>query len=205
MRDVGGPGAQVEQRLAALQPRARARPGRAIADPCHRSGRDSTGRSGARSRRTSPRCDWAPWRAGRNHGLVVGDGAGLRGSLLVQTRAIVNWTRADRWLTNVNGRRRGDEIQDPDVAVEIERALDLRQIVGADERLLVHQQRGDDRDAGRGRSAPSVRDERRARPGTRSAPTCIDARDQRASARRRSAPGSSRRPWARSNSRSWHA
>src|SRR5262245_47358949 len=40
------------------------------------------------------------------------------------------------------------QIENADVAVEIEGALDLRQVVGADEGLLVDQQRGDDGDAG---------------------------------------------------------
>ena len=37
--------------------------------------------------------------------------------------------------------REHEQIQDADVAVQVERALHLRQIVGADERLLVHEQR----------------------------------------------------------------
>src|ERR1043166_491399 len=41
-----------------------------------------------------------------------------------------------------------EQIENADVAVEIEGALDLRQIVRAYERLLVDQQRGDDRYAG---------------------------------------------------------
>ena len=48
-----------------------------------------------------------------------------------------------------------DQIQDADVAVQIERALDLRQIVGADERLLVHQQRRRPRRRRRDRRGPS--------------------------------------------------
>ena len=46
------------------------------------------------------------------------------------------------------------QIQDADVAVQIERALHLRQIVRADERLLVHEQRGDAGDAGEIDAAP---------------------------------------------------
>src|SRR5262245_28091642 len=41
-----------------------------------------------------------------------------------------------------------DQVENPDVAIEIERPLHLRQIVGAHERLLVHQQRGDNDHAG---------------------------------------------------------
>src|SRR5689334_6584277 len=41
-----------------------------------------------------------------------------------------------------------DEIENPDVAVQIERALHLREIVRRYERLLVREQRGDDGDAG---------------------------------------------------------
>src|SRR5262245_16207191 len=44
-----------------------------------------------------------------------------------------------------HGSRR--EIEDPDVAVQIERALHLREVVGADERLLVDEQDRDEADA----------------------------------------------------------
>ena len=43
-------------------------------------------------------------------------------------------------------KRRGqhEQIENPDVAVQIERAFDLGEIIGADERLLIRQQRRDD-------------------------------------------------------------
>src|ERR1051326_792799 len=48
----------------------------------------------------------------------------------------------------IQGDHQHEQIENADVAVEIEGALALRQIVRAYERLLVDQQRGDDRYAG---------------------------------------------------------
>jgi len=47
---------------------------------------------------------------------------------------------------DIDGRRRGDEVEDADVAVEIEGALDLRQIVLGHQRLLEHEQQADAKD-----------------------------------------------------------
>src|SRR6187397_2597515 len=55
------------------------------------------------------------------------------------------WRRS----TDIEIQRGGGEIQEADPAVEVERALDLRQVVGADQRLLVDQQPADCDDAGR--------------------------------------------------------
>ena len=48
----------------------------------------------------------------------------------------------------IDGYRKNQEIQDADVAVHVERLLDLRQVVGTDQRLLVGEQRADQRHAG---------------------------------------------------------
>src|SRR5260370_41961867 len=49
---------------------------------------------------------------------------------------------------DIQRRSEHDQVQNPDVSVEIERALHLRQVVGADERLLVREECGDDADSG---------------------------------------------------------
>src|SRR5262245_32342990 len=56
---------------------------------------------------------------------------------------------ADRSLSDIQRHDEHGEIQDADVAVEIERALHLRQIVGRHQRLLVNEHSGDNRDAGK--------------------------------------------------------
>src|SRR5438874_4072363 len=69
-----------------------------------------------------------------------------------------------------------DEIQDADVSVQIERALDLREIVGAHERLLVDEHRGHGRHAGQIDRAER-RDERQ-RKATRDGRRVHQARDR---------------------------
>ena len=69
-----------------------------------------------------------------------------------------------------------EQVEDADVAVQIERALHLRQVVGAHERLLVDEQRGDDRDAGEIDAASGATNASATRHTM--ATTCIDARDR---------------------------
>ena len=58
------------------------------------------------------------------------------------------WLTEDTVHRTIHRQRRRHEVQDADVAIQIERALDLRQVVLADERLLVDEQHRDAGDAG---------------------------------------------------------
>ena len=49
---------------------------------------------------------------------------------------------------SAEGHDQHEQIEDPHVAIQVEGAFDLREIVGADERLLIREQRRDHRDAG---------------------------------------------------------
>src|SRR3954466_13101460 len=51
--------------------------------------------------------------------------------------------RALRGLSKVQRQRGGSEIDDADVAIEIERSLNLREVRVAHQRLLVREERGD--------------------------------------------------------------
>ena len=87
------------------------------------------------------------------------------------------------------GRRRR-EIQDADPAVQVERALDLRQIVRADERLLVDEQQRRRRRRPRRRSRPSAGTSRR-RPRARATVDDVQhARNRERARARRTAPES---------------
>src|SRR5829696_6901312 len=52
------------------------------------------------------------------------------------------------WLSNIDRGRGGHEVQDADVAIQVESAFDLRQIVFAHQRLLVDQEQRHARNTG---------------------------------------------------------
>src|SRR5215204_2138146 len=71
----------------------------------------------------------------------------LAGRSLNVRRSVAKLATAPGALPDIERQCGRGEIDDPDVAVEIERALHLRKVSRRHERLLVHEERGHDRHA----------------------------------------------------------